>query len=310
MKIIKDENAYITSILLLVMLIPVLLLLIVVIDQHSHDVNSTLDKLQSDKIKSICSDFEEIIITITKESLHNITHEIVTSNRSKTTSDEIKKHIQSKIDEYALTMDDNYKIRCKIDELNPATDPFKIEIEYSLQISTKDNKISIIKNQRKWVEITDKNYPVYDPLPTLKTGAIFREGYVDYKNKLSEYVVSDTDDVYVNVKQHIIIRECPINNYIQHGNTNQSMMFCLNNHYYHDSHDGMCLLCRLENSSSCNHHGLETFILPAKIFDAAPVSIDHVLLNDRNNQYTGNIMTINNNTGIYLDNGHKKKYGL
>lgn len=310
MKIINDENAYITSILLLIMLIPVLLLLIVMIDQHSHDVNSTFDKLQSDKIKSICLDFEEIIILITKESMHNITHEIVTSNRSKTTSDEIKKHIQSKIDEYALTMDNKYNIQCKIDELNPSKDPFKIEIEYSLQISTKDNKISTMKNQRKEVEITDKKYPVYDPLPTLKTGATCVDDYVDYKSKLSEYVISDVHDVYVNVKQYVIIRECPINDYSQHANTENSMMFCLNNHYYHDSHDGMCLLCRMENNTQCNHNGFETFILPTKMVEEAPVSIDHVLLNNRNNQYLGDLMMIDKNTGIYLDNGHKKKYGL
>jgi hypothetical protein len=66
----------------------------------------------------------------------------------------------------------------------------------------------------------------------------------------------------------------------------------------------------LENKTDCNHYGFETFILPTKLVDEAPVSIDHVLLNDRNNQYSGNLITIENDTFIYLDNGHKSKYGL
>ena len=72
----------------------------------------------------------------------------------------------------------------------------------------------------------------------------------------------------------------------------------------------MCLLCRLENKTSCNHYGFETFVLPTKLVDEAPASIDHVLLNDMNNQYPGSLITIGNNTLLYLDNGHKAKYGL
>lgn len=307
MKIINDDKAYTTSILLLVLLVPIMLLIITAIDQYSHDVNNTVEKLESDKIRSIASDFEDEITRITKQSLHNITYETVTTGRS-TGRDKIIRHVQDRIN--MLNTDPRYEIECQVFDIRPSDDPFKIELTYFFEISTQDNKIRFTKNNRKPVEITDKNYPVYDPLPTLKTGARFREGYVFYQNKLSEYVISDTHDIYVNVKQHIIIRECPINDYGQHGNSNESVMFCLNNQYYHNSHDGMCLLCRLENRTGCNHNGLETFILPTDVADVAPTSIDHVLLNDRNNQYPGNMITINNNTKLYLDNGHKTKYGL
>ena len=88
-------------------------------------------------------------------------------------------------------------------------------------------------------------------------------------------------------------------------------MDCITNHYYHKSHDGLCIFCRLENKTACKDMGLETFILPTKNVTSAPVSVDHVLLNTTpNSQYHGNRIVINNTMVIYLDDGHKTKYGL
>ena len=311
MKIINDEKGYATSILLLVMLIPILLLLVITIDEYDHNVNSTVEVLESDQIKSISEDFENEIIILTKESLHNVTYDVVNSKRSITDKDTIKNFIQDKINERKNNYHGNdFLINCEITDLKPSNDPFKVELDYSLVVSTRDNKIKNVKNGQRFVEITDKKFPVYDPLPTLKTGATFNVNYISYDSKLSDYINLDNADVYSNTIQPIIIRECPLNDYTQHGNSNETFLSCLNNHYYHNSHDGMCLFCRLENKTSCNHYGFETFILPTKLVDDAPTSIDHVLLNDRNNQYPGNSITIGNDSFLYLDNGHKAKYGL
>lgn len=311
MIIINDEKGYVTSIMLLVILLPVLLLLLITVDEYNHNVNTTVEKLESDQIKSISEDFEKDIILICKESLHNITYEVVTSKRAITDKDTIKKFIQHKIDEKINNFQKkDFLMDCKINDLKSSNNPFKIEVDYSLIVSTKDNKIKNIKNEQKFVEITDKKFPVYDPLPTLKTGATFNVNQVSYENKLSDYINLDNANAYLNTIQPIIIRECPLNDYTQHGNSNETILSCLNNNYYHNSRDGMCVFCRLENRTSCNHYGFETFIIPIKVVDEAPVSIDHVLLNDRNNQYPGNLVKIKNETFIYLDNGHKAKYGL
>ncbi|MBE6485821.1 MAG: hypothetical protein E7Z85_03135 [Methanosphaera stadtmanae] len=311
MKIINDENGYITSILLLIILIPVLLLLVITIDEYSDNVNNTVETLESNQIISISEDFENEIMLITKDSLHNITYDIVTSRRSITNRDTIKKYIQHKIDDRKISYNNtDFLIECKINDLKPSNNPFKVEIDYTFEVTTKNNKIKNTKNEQKLVEITDKKFPVYDPLPTLKTGATFNVNNINFGKKLSDYINLDNADVYLNTIQTIIIRECPLNDYTQHGNSNETIFSCLNNHYYHNSHDGMCIFCRLENKTDCNHYGFETFILPTKLVDEAPVSIDHVLLNDRNNQYSGNLITIENDTFIYLDNGHKSKYGL
>lgn len=312
MKIIKDKKGYTTSIILLVMLIPLLLLLIITIQQYDHEVDTTVENLETQKIKSKTTDFEEQIITKTKESLHEITLETVTKNRPYTNSREtLKKHIQNKTnhlqEEY---LQDDIIINCTINSIKSSDDPFKIELDYTLHVTAKNTTMQISKNQKKLVEITDTQYPVYDPLPTLKTGARFTDNTVEYTDKLSQIISIEGSDAYLDTIQQVTINKCPYNDYSQHGNDNKTIQHCLNNHYYHNSHDGMCLLCRLENKTSCNDYGFETFIHPTKITDRAPASIDHVLLNDQNNQYMGNNISIANNTTLYLDNGHKTKYGF
>jgi len=125
------------------------------------------------------------------------------------------------------------------------------------------------------------------------------------------FISLNNSDVYNNSIEGCMIKKCPYEDYSSHGHSNEVIINCIDNHYYHKSHDGLCLLCRLEAKDTCPHYGLETFIVPTLIKDQAPVSIDHVLLNSTvNGQYGGNKIILNNTTVIYLDNGHKTKYGL
>ena len=133
---------------------------------------------------------------------------------------------------------------------------------------------------------------------------------INYNTQLEKILTGNNSNTYNNATQGAVIKKCPVEDYSQHGNSNTTIINCLNNHYYHNSHDGLCLFCRLENKTSCNHYGFETFIIPTETRNQAPVSIDHVLLNDINTQYEGDRIILNNTTIIYLDNGHKTKYGL
>ena len=53
--------------------------------------------------------------------------------------------------------------------------------------------------------------------------------------------------------------------------------------------------------------GIETFIIPVVVENTSIVSVDHVLFNEK---YNGNRYDITNSTFLYLDGGHKIKYGL
>ena len=312
MKIIKEEKGYITSIILLILLIPVLLLMIIIIEEYSEDTNTTIRNIESEKIKTKTEDFENEIITISKETLHNITLDVITRKKALTNSRTyLKKIIQEKINEKQKKYGaENIIINTEVKQIESSNDPFKIEINYIITSTANNSNIKIRKENKKLIDITDTKYPVYDPLPTLKIGATIKNNQINFQDKLAEYIESENNTAYTNAKTSIIIKKCPYSDYIQHGNNNQTITNCLHNHYYHNSHDGLCLLCRLENKTSCNHYGIETFILPTLEYDKAPASIDHVLLNDNNNQYDGNKIKINNKTILYLDNGHKTKYGL
>jgi hypothetical protein len=219
--------------------------------------------------------------------------------------------IQNKVNEKESEYKSDVTIECNILDVKESDNPFEIEVSYSIEATTNNSNIIINKRNTKLVEITDYNYPVYDPLPTLKTGATFTDNKAYYMDKLERYLKINNSEAYLNVMEPLIIRKCPHNNYQLHGNDNKTIESCIKNHYYHNSHDGMCLLCRLENKTDCNHFGFETFIVPTITTEnQAPASIDHVLLNNQNNQYQGNKIIINNFTAIYLDDGHKAKYGL
>lgn len=310
MKIINEEKGYTTSIILLIMIIPLILLLTITVEEYNHEVDSTVKNLQSKKMKSTAEDIENSIIISTKESLHNITLDAMIKKKALTNSRQsLKQAIQSRINLYKNShFKDSIIVDATIRDVKASDDPFKIEIHYSLTVTSNNSRIS--KDIKREVEITDKNYPVYDPLPTLKTGSAFTNDYVAYGYNLYNYINLENASVYINSIQPITIRKCPYDDYAQHGNDNKTILNCLNNHYYHNSHDGLCLLCRLENKTSCNDYGFETFIQPRIKTVNAPASIDHVLLNSRNTQYSGENITIDNNTVLYLDNGHKAKYGL
>lgn len=312
MKIINNEKGYTTSILLLTLLIPIILLTIITIEEYNHQVDNTVENLQSNKLKSVTEDFENEIIILTKKSIHNITKEVTTTKKALTNSEKtIKDDIQDRINQLQLKYQkENIIIETTITDVKASDDPFKIEIEYNLKSTANNSNMKIEKTKKEQIEITDKNYPVYDPLPTLKTGVTLQNNQINYKYRLYNYININNSEVYINTTQQVIIRKCPYHDYIQHGNDNGTIKNCINNQYYHNSHDGMCIFCRLENKTSCNHYGFETFIIPTKIVDKAPASIDHVLLNNPHEQYSGNNININNTTIIYLDDGHKQKYGL
>ena len=126
--------------------------------------------------------------------------------------------------------------------------------------------------------------------------------------------------MYENSSSPLYIKKCPFDPYLSHGNSNklQTLKNCIENGYYHESNDGACFLCRLEGKSTCSHYGLETFIVPAsnnKSVSTAPCSIDHVIFNeDINGTYNGEVVeyysSFNNYFRIFLDNGHRTKYGI
>lgn len=312
MKIIKDQKGYTTSVIIFILIIPLIMLMIITIEEYSHETENIEKKTEAVKIQSKTEDFEREIITITQQTLHETTLNITTTNVPiKDSRTYIKNIINEKIEEKEKKYKkDNIIINTSIKSVDSSDDPFKIEIKYHITATINNSQIKINRDEVKQVDITDSKYQVFDPLPVLKTGMTQKNNRINFEGKLSEIINLKNSDAYTNTMISFSIKKCPYDNYNQHGNDNQTISNCINNHYYHNSHDGMCLLCRMENKTSCTHYGFETFIIPTLNYDRAPASIDHVLLNDKNSQYMGNKIEIDNQTVLYLDNGHRAKYGL
>ena len=310
MKFINDENAYTTSLIMIILLIPIFMLIIFTISQYEHDINNTADNLETNKIKSISNDLKTETKQVSKESLHEVSLNVTHNKKALSDSRKIiKKLIQEKIDSKLTSYKaEGINVTVNILNIDSSDDPFKAKLKYAYNVSSKNNKIN--REETVLIEYTDEKYPVYDPLPTLKTGVNMNTTIINYNTQLEKILTGNNSNTYNNATQGAVIKKCPVEDYSQHGNSNTTIINCLNNHYYHNSHDGLCLFCRLENKTSCNHYGFETFIIPTETRNQAPVSIDHVLLNDISTQYEGDRIILNNTTIIYLDNGHKTKYGL
>ena len=82
----------------------------------------------------------------------------------------------------------------------------------------------------------------------------------------------------------LIIKKCPYDPYIHHGNS-LTLKNCIDNGYYHESVGGSCYLCRLEGKGKCPHYGFEVFIKPRENnINQSISSSDYVIFFE---QYTG-----------------------
>jgi hypothetical protein len=249
--------------------------------------------------------------------------------------------IQSKINDFNTNYQKNtgVAVDCHISSVESADDPFEVEVNSS--ISTLKDNISYNKNISQKVLIAPAQFPkrfigennasaLLDPLPFIKCqkyGVMsVHDGKIYYGSSLSKFMTAmgiKDSSAYVNASSPFLLKKCPYEPYTYHGNGNKFSVLknCIENGYYHESHDGACILCRLEGKAICIHPGFETFISPSYKIDKkllnAPCSIDHVIFSGNeygNETYPGEVIeyysTINDSYRIFLDHGHRIKYGL
>lgn len=298
----KNNQGYTTSMIILLLIIPCMILLLLVIDETEHINQNTQKNIKSDKLSTNTDEFIKQLPTQAHKMLNNITLNVTTSKKPlKNATKTMKEVLQSNINNLS-SMYKNINITCKVLDIKKNSNPFKIDIYYSL--NSTDNTDKILKKFKQTIKIDDNpTNPVYDPELHLKAHTIKQKNIIRFKNNPN--LTTTYEDAYAGD----IIRECSLINYTHHGNSNMSIQNCIDNHYYHTSRDGLCLFCRLENKTSCKDMGFETFIIPQHKTDKAIVSTDHVLLNDTN-QYQAGYVEVNESTILYLDNGHRTKYGL
>jgi hypothetical protein len=333
-----DNNGYVIGGLSFLMIIPAVILSIILINLINLDI-STNTVLKSDTMFHISNDVERNIPILTRLSLKETAENVVKNTEPVSNSRiTIKNDLQSKIDNLTRNYQENtgVTVYCEIKSVDSARDPFEVHV-MSI-ISVQKGNVSYIRDICQNISYLDYNFSerlsievvkIPDPLPLIKTkkyGANVTGNRINYGSSLTKYLNSkgiNGSFVYENASSPLYIKKCPFEPYNVHGNCNGffNLKNCIDNGFYHESNDGACLLCRLEGKATCNHLGIETFIVPDKstnYFLKGPSSPDHVIFSENGpygyGTYSGNVFQYyssgNVSYKLFLDNGHRLKYGI
>jgi hypothetical protein len=319
-----DQKGYIISGLSFLLIIPAIYLIAVFADMSHTGSQSQALLVQSDVVFSTARDIGGNIPVMTEKTLQETVNEVtVSGNPLQDSRNAVKCSLQGKIDNLTEKYSkEGINATCKILSVNTAADPFKVEINSTISI----NKSSITHREHisQNISIIDPNYPIPDPLPFIKCknfgGVTNTSTRIIYGSSLENYLKSQNmsnAEAYNNATSPLIIKKCPYDPYISHGQSNNltNLKNCIFNGYFHESSDGACFLCRLEGKGICPHYGMETFVIPSvsanETLSSGPCGSDHVIFNDHYEGYA--LIYHSNSTGyykIFLENGHRSKYGL
>ncbi len=330
-----DNKGYVMGGIALLLIIPAVILINMYIQVVSMDETVKIP-FKSDKLYKISGDVESNIPTLTLQVLKDKSDNVAKTGEAIPNSRlVIKTCIQSKIDDLNREYQKNtgIDIYCRINSVDNSLNPYNILVNSTVFVN--NNNSSIVRNISQNVSFVcsdspgnpaSESYKILNPLPFIKT-----RGYgvltvcgdkINYGTTLRYYLKSrgiNNSEVYENASSPLYFKKCPYDPYSAHGNsiTILNLKNCIDNGYYHESSDGACLFCRFEGKSTCNHYGLETFVLSSKSvqISTAPCSIDHVIFGELGRIpveiYPGRILEQENvSYGLYLDNAHRNKYGL
>ena len=321
-----DQKGYIISVLSFLLIIPAVLMIAVFVDMANTGIESQSLAIQSDTTFYTVKDVEGNIPVITEKILQKTTNDVIKSGNPLPNSEiVIKNRLQEEMDHLSKKYSDNegINVTCKIWYVGPSLDPFKIEVNST--VYTKKGNMAHNESISQNISLIDPNYPIPDPLPFIKCKNYGKITYTStkiiYGSSLANLLKAENvtnANVYENATSPLVLKKCPYDPYIGHGNFPPFIVLknCIGNGYFHDSSDGSCFLCRLEGKATCPHYGFETFIVPSNSSNStlmfAPCSIEHVIFNDY--VYPGNgIIYYSNGSNyckLFLDNGHRQKYGL
>lgn len=315
-----DRKGYVMTGTSFLLIIPAVLLTISFINfvQGENEINT--QSVQSDQVSFASEDFKRNLPLLSRQSLQNVSLEIIEQNKSIDNSpDAIKTHLQIKIDNLAAKYQ-NFNIKCTVNSIQTSpSDSFFIEVNSTLTVSQGN-----FKQHEHYSDLVSIE-GLADPLPFIKCrayGSITNNNTrTIYRDSLKYYLANkslENSSFYENATSPFLIKKCPYDPYLSHGSKN-IMKNCQENGYYHYSNDGSCYLCRMEGKVLCEHFGFEVFVTPSPIISnnsslilEAPCSSDHVIFGE--SIYTGQsvIYQVNNGTNyfLFLDQGHKSKYGV
>lgn len=313
-----DEKGYIINSLSFLLIIPAVLLVFLLLEVNNVGIETSSVSLQSKNVFYVLNDLKNNVPQISKQVLNETSMQIIEHGAVNDSRNVIKEKLQIKINQIIAKSESNEDLRINftVNSVESSEDPFIIQINSTIYV--KKNNVVHYENISQNISI--EGLP--DCLPFIKCSGFGKpeiiEDKVNYNYSLYEFLNQkniSNSEVYINATSPFLIKRCPYEPYITHG-TLLTLKNCIENGYYHKSYDGACYLCRMEGKNICPHYGIETFIIPQYMTNStciqAPCSSDHVLFNETTFFGMGIVYHQNNQNyyKIFLDNGHRLKYGL
>lgn len=296
------EEGYVVNGIVLLLIIPVFILFFSVLNVLDYENRANYDSINSNDVVSAFKDVKDNIPVIVLDVLNKSAYKVIEENMTITNASEyVKEKVQERINKIYYDCD----VNCTIKTITSyEKDPFYIEVNST--ITVKKGNIKHAENISQLVSI--EGLP--DPLPFTKCDSISHNlTHIEYHHGLAAYLenMGVNGSFYENATSPFIIRKCPYEPYEAHGSV-PIIIDCIQNGYYHESNDGACYLCRLEGKATCPHQGLETFIIPHMLNNGSTIaSVDHVIFGDL---YEGSPFIMNSTYVLFLDEAHRKKYGI
>lgn len=293
-----------------ILIISLLLICIFVITSINYIQNKNIEFKQNDNFKYIIDDYIQNLEFNQRKSIDKATQKVYNGLPVLNSKDQIKKNLNNILNEKNKEYKEKYdvKITSKTLSVENTNSPWKILFKV---------KLNVEKGREKYSKIVEKNTSIEglrDPLPisklTILSGILTYDNKIHYKTALSGYMLLhnlDSPESYIEATAPLIIKKCPYDPYIHHGDSDV-LDDCLKNGYFHESADGSCYLCRLEGKGKCPHYGLEVFIQTHTPLKNESLSCsDHVVFADH---YNGEKINPDDWNSLILDSSHRKKYGL
>lgn len=319
-----DKKGYVMTGTSFLLILPAILVAMTLLNYVHGENEISTQSIQSDNLNLASEDLKRNIPILARQSMENISLEIIDNNKTVENSPEsIKNQLQTKINNLSSQyIKQGINVTCNIDSIQTSPqDSFFIEFNSTITLSQNDFRHEEHLSQLVSIE------GLPDTLPHIKCrpyGKITHNSTrTIYGSSLANYLANNSVEnasLYENASSPFIIKKCPYDPYLSHGSKN-TMKNCQENGFYHDSNDGSCYLCRLEGKGICVHFGFEVFIQPSPVYFnpqnnsslnlEGPCSSDHVIFGGKTYPGKAIVYKIENGTDyfLFLDNGHASKYG-
>ncbi|WP_407454930.1 hypothetical protein [Methanobrevibacter sp.] len=293
-----------------ILIVALLFICIFVVSSINMIENKNTDFKANDNFKYIIDDYSANLEVHGRSAIDKATSKVYNGLPILNSRNQIKNNLNDILDEKNEEYNKKYgvKITSQTLSVENTESPWKILFKVRLNVE---------KDGENFSKIIEKNTSIEglrDPLPiaklTVLSGILTYDNQIHYKTALSAYMVLHnlkSPESYIEATAPLIIRKCPYDPYIHHGDE-RVLDDCLKNGYFHESADGSCYLCRLEGKGKCPHYGFEVFIQTHTPLKNESLSCsDHVVFADH---YNGEKIDSDDMNSLILDSSHRKKYGL